>query len=69
LGYINPLYLGIDILPIDVYSVVLLLFAFPTMFILRIMITDDSKINALESVAMIAVFVMMLYILLVYGGI
>ncbi|MHA3962148.1 MAG: hypothetical protein AM325_001305 [Candidatus Thorarchaeota archaeon SMTZ1-45] len=69
IGYIDPLLLGIDILPIDVYSVVLLLFAFPTMFILRIMITDDSKINALESVAMIAVFVMMLYILLVYGGI
>ena len=68
-GFIDPLYFGIDILPIDVYSVVLLLFAFPTMFILRIMITDDSKINALESVAMIAVFVMMLYILLVYGGI
>ena len=69
IGYIDPLYLGIDILPIDVYSVVLLLFAFPTLFILRIMITDDSKINALESVSMIAVFIMMLYILLVYGGI
>ena len=69
IGYIDPLYLGIDILPIDVYSVVLLLFAFPTLFILRVMITDDSKINALESVSMIAVFIMMLYILLVYGGI
>jgi Ca2+/Na+ antiporter len=68
-GYIDPLYLGVDILPIDVYSVVLLLFAFPTLFILRVMITDDSKINALESVSMIAVFIMMLYILLVYGGI
>ncbi len=69
ISFIDPLYIGVDILPIDVYSVVLLLFAFPTMFILRIMITDDSKINALESVAMIAVFVMMLYLLLVYGGI
>lgn len=69
IGFIDPLHFGLDILPIDVYSVVLLLFAFPTMFILRIMITDDSKINALESAAMIAVFVMMLYILLVYGGV
>ncbi|MFW9980796.1 MAG: hypothetical protein ACFFE3_02630 [Candidatus Thorarchaeota archaeon] len=69
IGFIDPLHFGLDLLPIDVYSVVLLLFAFPTMFILRTMITDDSKINALESVAMIAVFVMMLYILLVYGGI
>ncbi|MFW9793526.1 MAG: hypothetical protein ACFFEE_04430, partial [Candidatus Thorarchaeota archaeon] len=69
LGYFDPLHLGLEILPIELYSVVLLLFAFPTMFILRVMITDDSKINALESVAMIAVFVMMLYILLFYGGI
>ncbi len=69
LGYFDPLHFGLEILPIELYSVVLLLFAFPTMFILRVMITDDSKINALESVAMIAVFVMMLYILLFYGGI
>lgn len=69
IGFFDPLHLGLEILPIELYSVVLLLFAFPTMFILRVMITDDAKINALESVAMIAVFVMMLYILLVYGGI
>jgi Ca2+/Na+ antiporter len=59
---------GVNLIPIDVFSVVLLLFAFPTLFILRVMITDDSKVNALESITMIAVFVMMLYILLVYGG-
>ncbi len=55
-------------IPIDLYSVVLVLFAFPTLFILRTKITDDAKINNLEAVAMIAVFVMMLYILLVFGG-
>lgn len=54
-------------IPIDLFSVVLLVFAFPTLFILRVMITDDSKVNALESVAMIAVFIMMLYILLTWG--
>jgi Ca2+/Na+ antiporter len=69
LGFFDPAKLGLEILPIELYSVVLLLFAFPTLFILRVMITDDSKINALESVSMIAVFVMMLYLLLVYGGI
>ena len=69
LGFFDPTKFGLEILPIELYSVVLLLFAFPTLFILRVMITDDSKINALESVSMIAVFVMMLYILLVYGGI
>jgi len=68
-GFMDPLHLGIGILPIELYSVVLLLYAFPTMFILRVMIADDSKINALESAAMIAVFIMMLYILLFYGGI
>ncbi|MFW9768969.1 MAG: hypothetical protein ACFFEM_09110, partial [Candidatus Thorarchaeota archaeon] len=68
-GYFDPILLGHEILPIELYSVVLLLFAFPTMFILRAMITDDAKINALESVSMIAVFIMMLYILLFYGGI
>ncbi|MFW9786493.1 MAG: hypothetical protein ACFFE2_01615 [Candidatus Thorarchaeota archaeon] len=68
-GYLDPVLLGHEILPIELYSVVLLLFAFPTMFILREMITDDAKINALESVSMIAVFIMMLYILLFYGGI
>jgi len=69
LGYFDPVAQGFNIIPIELYSVVLLLFAFPTMFILRAMITDDAKINALESVSMIAVFVMMLYILLFYGGI
>jgi Ca2+/Na+ antiporter len=68
LGFFDPLTLGVNILPIELYSVVLLIFAFPTMFILRAMITDDAKINALESVAMIAVFVMMLYLLLFYGS-
>ncbi len=69
LGYFDPVAQGLNIIPIELYSVVLLLFAFPTMFILRAMITDDAKINALESVSMIAVFIMMLYILLFYGGI
>ncbi|MFX1485250.1 MAG: hypothetical protein ACFFCP_18905 [Promethearchaeota archaeon] len=69
LGYFDPMHLGLEILPIELYSVVLLLFAFPTLFILRVVITDDQKVNALESVAMIAVFIMMLYILLFYGGI
>lgn len=69
IGFFDPFKLGVGILPIELYSVVLLLFAFPTMFILRQMITDDAKINSLESVSMIAVFVMMLYILLFYGGI
>ena len=69
LGYVDPDHFGMGILPIELYSVVLLLFAFPTMFILRTMITDDAKVNALESVSMIAVFIMMLYILLFYGGI
>ncbi len=69
IGFLDPTKLGVGIVPIELYSVVLLLFAFPTMFILRQMITDDAKINSLESVSMIAVFVMMLYILLFYGGI
>jgi Ca2+/Na+ antiporter len=68
-GFTDPVLQGLEILPIELYSVVLLLFTFPTMFILRAMITDDAQINALESVAMIAVFIMMLYILLFYGGI
>lgn len=56
-------------IPIDLYSVVLVIFAFPTLLILRTKITDDAKINNLEAIAMIAVFVMMLYILLVFGGV
>ncbi|MFX1605075.1 MAG: hypothetical protein ACFFDD_04145 [Promethearchaeota archaeon] len=68
-GFLDPVLQGHEIVPIELYSVVLLLFAFPTMFILREMITDDAKINALESASMIAVFIMMLYLLLFYGGI
>jgi Ca2+/Na+ antiporter len=56
-----------EVIPIDLFSVVLLFFAFPSMFILRVMITDDSHVNALESISMIAVFIMMLYILLMWG--
>jgi Ca2+/Na+ antiporter len=54
-------------IPIQLATVILLFFAFPSMFILRVMITDDSKVNALESIAMLAVFVMMLYILIFFG--
>ncbi|MHA1964551.1 MAG: hypothetical protein ACW97G_08220 [Candidatus Thorarchaeota archaeon] len=56
-----------EVIPIDLFSVVLLFFAFPSMFILRVMITDDSHVNALESITMIAVFIMMLYLLLTFG--
>ncbi len=56
-----------QVIPIDLFSVVLLFFAFPSMFILRVIITDDSSVNALESISMIAVFIMMLYILLMWG--
>lgn len=55
-------------IPIDLYSVVLVIFAFPTLYILRTKIADDAKINNLEAIAMIAVFIMMLYVLLVFGG-
>jgi Ca2+/Na+ antiporter len=54
-------------IPIQLATVLLLFFAFPSMFILRVMITDDSKVNALESIAMLSVFVMMLYILIFFG--
>jgi Ca2+/Na+ antiporter len=54
-------------IPIQLATVILLFFAFPSMFILRVMITDDSKVNALESIAMLAVFVMMLYLLIFFG--
>jgi Ca2+/Na+ antiporter len=54
-------------IPIQLATVLLLFFAFPSMFILRVMITDDSKVNALESIAMISVFIMMLYILIFFG--
>jgi Ca2+/Na+ antiporter len=57
----------VAVIPIDLFSVVLLFFAFPSMFILRVMITDDSHVNALESITMIAVFIMMLYLLLTFG--
>ncbi len=67
-GIIGTMNGTIDVIPIDLFSVVLLIFAFPSMFMLRVMITDDAKVNALESIAMIAVFIMMLYILLMYGG-
>ena len=56
------------VVPIDLFSVVLLFFAFPSLFILRVMITDDSKVNNLEAIAMISVFIMMLYMLLRFGG-
>lgn len=56
-----------QVIPIDLFSVVLLFFAFPSMFILRVMITDDSKVNALESISMIAIFGILLYILLTWG--
>ncbi|MDF1539340.1 MAG: hypothetical protein P1Q69_10610, partial [Candidatus Thorarchaeota archaeon] len=59
--------LALGAIPIDLYSVVLVIFTFPTLFILRTKITDDAKINNLEAIAMIAVFVMMLYILLAFG--
>ncbi|MCF2137741.1 MAG: hypothetical protein K9W43_10970 [Candidatus Thorarchaeota archaeon] len=67
-GIIALIFNVTNVIPIDLFSVVLLFFAFPTLFILRVTITDDSKVNMLESATMIAVFIMMLYILLVWGA-
>ncbi len=66
-GVIALLFNVTNVIPIDLFSVVLLFFAFPSLFILRVTITDDAKVNMLESATMIAVFIMMLYILLMWG--
>ncbi|HET6629835.1 MAG TPA: hypothetical protein VFG91_08665 [Woeseiaceae bacterium] len=55
------------ILAIDLETVSVILFAFPTLLILWKSIGDDGSVNRLETVIMLALFGMVLYFLAVHG--
>lgn len=55
------------ILSIDLETISVILFAFPTLLILWKSISDDGKVNRLETVIMIGLFALVLYFLAVHG--
>lgn len=55
------------VLAIDLETVSVILFAFPTLLILWKSINDDGSVNRLETVIMIGLFALVLYFLAVHG--
>lgn len=64
---IVPMLDGGGVLPIDVDTTAVVLLGFPPMLILYKAISDDGKVNWVETVGMTAVFVLVLYFLGVHG--
>lgn len=55
------------ILPIDLETISVILFAFPTLLVLWKSISDDSKVNRLETTIMLCLFALVIYFLAVHG--
>jgi hypothetical protein len=55
------------ILPIDLETVSVILFGFPTLLILWKSIGDDGAVNQLETTIMLVLFALMLYFLAMHG--
>ena len=55
------------VLAIDLETTSVLLFAFPTMLLLRQSISDDGMVNRLETAAMVVLFGLIIYFLAQHG--
>lgn len=66
LGVVPTLPLG-GILSIDLETVSVILFAFPTLLVMWKAITDDGSVNRLETTIMLSLFGLVLYFLAVHG--
>lgn len=56
-----------SVLAIDLETTLVVLFGFPTLLILWKSVSDDGKVNALESSVMIALFAIVIYLLAQHG--
>lgn len=55
------------VLPIDLETISVILFAFPTLLVLWKSISDDSMVNRLETAIMLGLFALVIYFLAVHG--
>lgn len=55
------------VLSIDLETISVILFAFPTLLVLWKSISDDSKVNRLETAIMLGLFALVIYFLAVHG--
>ncbi len=55
------------VIPIDLHTTSAIFLAFPSMLILWKAVQDDGKVNWLETMSMIAVFVLAIYLLVMHG--
>lgn len=55
------------ILPIDLETISVILFAFPTLLVMWKSISDDGKVNRLETAIMLGLFALVMYFLAVHG--
>ena len=55
------------VIPIDLHTTSAIFLAFPSMLILWKAVQDDGKVNWLETMSMIAVFLLAIYLLVMHG--
>ncbi len=58
---------GNGVIPIDIHTTSAILLGFPSMLVLWKAVQDDGKVNWVETSTMIAIFLLVIYLLIVHG--
>ncbi len=66
-GIISPLDDLGGVIPIDMHTTTAILLGFPSMLILWKAVQDDGKVNWLETMTMVAMFALVIYLLIAHG--
>ncbi|MBL4659513.1 MAG: hypothetical protein JKY19_04090 [Alcanivoracaceae bacterium] len=65
---IIPIFSGTDgVIPINLHTSSVILLGFPSMLVLWKAVQDDGKVNWLETTSMVAIFLLVIYLLVVHG--
>ncbi|MBL4773729.1 MAG: hypothetical protein JKX98_09075 [Alcanivoracaceae bacterium] len=63
-----PIFSGVDgVIPINLHTSSVILLGFPSMLILWKAVQDDGKVNWLETISMVAIFLLVIYLLAAHG--
>lgn len=67
LGIIPAINLTNGVIPIDIHTTSAILLGFPSMLVLWKAVQDDGKINVVETITMVSIFLLVIYLLVAHG--
>lgn len=66
-GVIPAINLTNGVIPIDIHTTSAILLGFPSMLVLWKAVQDDGKINVVETITMVSIFLLVIYLLVAHG--